>query len=74
MGARCHRELLPRPIVVLSTFGRLFVEDTVRMEAVRMLGVVAEDDLDCVANLGANHRPEDPEVFPLRLSRLEFGE
>src|SRR5262249_28592705 len=47
---------------VAGTFGLLFVKDAVRVHGKRMSGVVFEDDLNGVANLGAQHRADEAQV------------
>jgi hypothetical protein len=58
-------------VVVRGALGALGVEDPVRVDAVRLGGVVAEHDLDRVADLGLEDRAEHPEVLPLGRPRLE---
>src|SRR5207344_3429648 len=74
VGARCARldaELLARAVVVLGALGVLRVEDAVRMQAVPMLAVVLEDDLDRVADFRAHERTHHPEMLPLARTRFE---
>ncbi len=61
-------------VVVVGAFRILVVEDAVRVDRRRELRVVAEDDLDRVADLGADQRSEEAEVLPLGRPRLEGGE
>src|SRR5581483_2319652 len=52
-------------VVVVRPLGGLVVEQAVGMHAGRERRVVPEDDLDRVADLGVDRRPEDAEVLPL---------
>ena len=61
-------------VVVAGALGILVIEDAVRMHAGGMGGVVLEDHADGVAHFGAQDRPENSGMLPLRRARLQLGE
>ncbi len=59
-------------VVVVGALGVFGIVDTVGMHAVRTRGVVFEDDLDGVADLGVEDGADEAEVGVLRRARLEM--